>query len=233
VCTTSRQALGIEGENVYHVSPLSLPGRTRLSGEESRVVERIAVSEAVRLFVARATESSPGFRMTTGNAFAIAEICTHLDGIPLAIELAAARLRVLSVEQIAGRLHDGFRLLTGGSRAALPRQQTLRATLDWSYNLLDAREQMFLRRLSCFTGGATLDAVESVCSGGIIATEDALDLMAALLDRSLAVLHTHEGGEHRYSLRRCSRWRGQKDARWGSIEPLRSRSPGTQQVGSM
>src|SRR4029450_11664327 len=135
-------------------------------------------------------QSYPDFHMTAGNARAVAEVCARLDGIPLAIELAAVRTKVLSVEQIAARLHDRFRLLTDGSRTAVPRQQTLRATLDWSHDLLGTKEQLFLRRLSSFTGGATLDAVEAVCSGGAVEPEDVLDLVTALIDRSLVVIKT-------------------------------------------
>src|SRR5207244_732250 len=118
----------------------------------------------VRLFVERAGDSRPGFTLAESNAAATVQICSRLDGIPLAIELATARLKALPIEQIAARLDDRFRLLTGGSRAALPRQQTLRATFDWSYELLSEPERVLMRRLSVFAGGWTLEAAEAVCS---------------------------------------------------------------------
>src|SRR5262249_36277791 len=121
-------------------------------------------SEAVRLFVERATTAQPAFALTTENAAAVAQICCRLDGIPLAIELAAARLQALPVEELSQRLSDMFGLLTGGSRTALPRHQTLRALVDWSYHLLSPPEQALLRRLSVFAGGCMLEAAEAICS---------------------------------------------------------------------
>src|SRR5262249_45258899 len=128
------------------------------------LVAGVSQYEAVRLFIDRALAVHPGFRVTNQNAPAVAQICHRLDGIPLALELAAARVKVLSAEQIANRLDDRFRLLTGGSRTALPRQQTLRALIDWSYDLLAEPERTLLRRLSVFAGGCTLEAAEVVCS---------------------------------------------------------------------
>src|SRR5213079_3004067 len=125
---------------------------------------RLTQYEAVRLFVDRALLSQASFTVTHQNALAVAQVCQRLDGIPLAIELAAARLRALPVEQIVARLDDRFRLLTGGSRTALPRQQTLRGLIDWSYDLLSPSEQALFRRLSVFAGGWTLEAAEQVCS---------------------------------------------------------------------
>ena len=209
LCATSRQALGVQGEIIWRVPSLSVPNPARLSDEEPTVTNHLMESEAVRLFVARATESCPDFQITPGNARAVAEVCARLDGIPLAIELAAVRTKVLAVEQIAARLHDRFRLLTDGSRTAVPRQQTLRATLDWSHDLLGTKEQTLLRRLSSFTGGATLDAAEAVCSGGAVEPEDVLDLVTALIDRSLIVIKTLGGSENRYDLLETIRQYGQ------------------------
>ena len=197
---TSRQALGVESEIVWRVPSLSLPSPVHPSTEEERVTNDIMESEAAQLFVARAMQSRPDFGIWPGSARAVAEICTRLDGIPLAIELAAVRTKVLSVEQIAGRLYDRFRLLTGGNRIAVRRHQTLRATLDWSHDLLNPKEQLLLRRLSSFTGGATLDAAEAVCLGGAIEHGDVLDLVTALIDKSLVVVKASGGGEHRYDL---------------------------------
>jgi predicted ATPase/DNA-binding SARP family transcriptional activator len=180
ILATSREALGVASETAWLVPPLS------------RV-------EAVQLFVERAQATLPSFAVGPANAAAVDEICRRLDGIPLAIELAAARVRVLSPQQIADRLGDAFRLLTGGSRTALPRHRTLRATMEWSFALLAAREQVLLRRLAVFAGGFTLDEVESVCAGAPLECEDLLDGLAALVDRSL--VHMDPGdGEARYRM---------------------------------
>src|SRR5262249_50078644 len=147
----------------------------------------------------RARVADSGFDLTSENAASIVRICARLDGIPLAIEMAAARLSVLSIDQIAVRLDDRFRLLTGGSRAALPRQQTLRAALDWSYNLLSEPERRLLRRLSVFAGGCPLEAAEAVCAGAGVAEADILDHLSRLVDRSLVVVDK-TGHEPRYRL---------------------------------
>ncbi len=191
---SSREALGVAGEQTYRIPPLSLPSPKEAQAED------VSGSEAVRLFVERAHLVQPAFAITDGNAVAVAEVCRRLDGIPLAIELAAARVRVLAVEQIRVRVDDRFRLLTGGSRTALPRQQTLRALIDWSYDLLDAREKALLRRLSVFTGGWTLAAAEAVGAGADIMDWDVLDLLTSLVDKSLAVYDEDEAGESRYRL---------------------------------
>src|SRR4029077_18697482 len=141
--------------------------------------------EAVRLFVDRARAVDPGFALTAQNAGPVVDICQRLDGIPLALELAAARVRSLSVDAIAERLTDRFRLLTRGSRTGLPHPQTLRALIDWSFDLRDAREKTLFARLSVFAGGLTLEAAEAVGAGGAIPGEDVLDLVAALVDKSL------------------------------------------------
>ena len=156
---SSREALGIPGETPYRVPSLSIPDVHHLLS-----IEMFAEYEAVRLFVDRAKTALPAFTITNENAPTIAQICARLDGIPLAIELAAARVKMLKVEQIAERLDDRFRLLTGGSRTALPRQQTLRALIDWSHDLLSAPERALLRRLSVFSGGWALEAAETVCA---------------------------------------------------------------------
>lgn len=159
ILATSREGLNIAGETTYRVPSLSLPDpRKSLSPED------LAAFEAVRLFTERAQAAQPSFTVTPQNAQSVAQLCYRLDGIPLAIELAAARVKALSVDQINQRLDDRFRLLTGGSRTALPRQQTLRALIDWSYDLLTPQEQTLLRRLSVFAGGWTLEAAEAVCA---------------------------------------------------------------------
>jgi class 3 adenylate cyclase len=159
ILASSREGLNIPGETTYRIPSLSLPD-TR----ETLTPENLMQYEAVQLFVERAQSAQPSFVVTPQNAAAVGQLCVRLDGIPLAIELAAARVKAMSVEQIASRLDDRFRLLTGGSRTALPRQQTLRALIDWSYDLLSEQEQTLLRRLSVFAGGWTLEAAEKVCS---------------------------------------------------------------------
>jgi predicted ATPase len=159
ILTSSRESLGISGEITYRVPSLSIP-----DAHLTQSVETVMQSEAARLFIERAQTVLPAFTITDENAQAVAQVCSRLDGIPLAIELAAARVNMLKVEQIAVRLDDRFRLLTGGSRTALPRQQTLRALVDWSYDLLSERERALLRRLSVFAGGWTLEAAEAVCA---------------------------------------------------------------------
>ena len=188
ILATSREPLAIPGEVVYRVPTLSLP-----DPQAPPAAEAISQSEAVRLFAERAAAARPDFAVTDAIAPAIVQICTRLDGIPLAIELAAARLRALSVEQIADRIEDRFRLLTSGSRTSLPRQQTLRALIDWSYNLLTEEERKLFQRLAVFSGGWTLEAAEATCSGEGIGEFDLLDLLAHLVDRSLVVVEEPEG----------------------------------------
>lgn len=189
---SSREPLHVAGESAFPVPVLAVPGRS-----QAITADALAQYEAVRLFAERAHAVQPAFRVTDQNAPPIAEICRHLDGIPLAIELAAARVRALSVEHIAARLGDRFRLLAGGNRTALPRQQSLRALIDWSYDLLTEAERALLRRLSIFAGGWTLEAAEAVGAAGEVRAEDVLDLLAHLVDKSLVVL---EAGGERYRL---------------------------------
>jgi predicted ATPase/class 3 adenylate cyclase len=189
ILATSREALRIEGEKPWQVPPLSFPG-PGLSVD----IENLSQYAAIQLFVDRALQVRSDFQLTEQNAPSIAEISRRLDGIPLAIELAAARLSVLSVEEIAARLADRFNLLTEGSRRALPHHQTLRATLDWSYALLTEKEQTLLRRLSVFAGGWTLEVAEAVCAGDGIAEGEILDLESQLVNKSLVVLdHPRDG----------------------------------------
>jgi predicted ATPase/DNA-binding SARP family transcriptional activator/Tfp pilus assembly protein PilF len=188
ILATSRQSLGLTGEVVWRVPPLSLP-----SAAEALEPSALLQYEAVRLFVERGMAAEGTFALSERNAQAVVGVCRRLDGIPLAIELAAARLKALSVEQVAAHLKDRFRLLTGGSRASLPRQQTLRATLEWSYHLLSEPERALLLQLSIFAGGFMLEAAEAVCG------EDVLDLLTQLVDKSLVVAEA-QAGEARYRL---------------------------------
>ena len=204
VLATSRQALGVMGEQVYAVPSLRLPPQERFGPEadpahaEKNVLVLLEY-ESVRLFTERAAQTSPAFRLTRRNAQAVAEICHHLDGIPLALELAAARVRSLSPQEICARLEDRFRLLVAGNRAATPRHQTLRAAIDWSYGLLSGAERSLLHRLSVFTGGWRLEAAESVCAGGSgeggIEPWEILDLLTGLTEKSLVSVEMSDGGE--------------------------------------
>jgi predicted ATPase/transcriptional regulator with XRE-family HTH domain len=195
ILATSREPIGIGGEVAWRIPSLSMP-----DPEQPASVAAVQQSPAVQLFVERASAARPAFRLTDRNAAAVAQICWRLDGIPLALELAATRLEALSPGQLAARLDQRFRLLTGGSRAALPRQQTLQATLDWSYDLLSKPERRLFERLAVFAGSWTLDAAESVCAGGGLAAEDALDLLARLVRKSLVVATEAADEAERYRL---------------------------------
>lgn len=193
VIATSRELLGVPGEVSYRLRSMGLPPQD---------ADAIAVrsADAVKLFVERGTAARPDFRLNSENSDHIVEICRRLDGMPLALELAAARLRTFSTDQIASHLDQRFRLLTGGSRTALPRQQTLTATIEWSYRLLENNEAELLRRLSVFQDGFTFDSVTAVCSGGSIDELDILELLPGLVDKSLVAVDDDEGEEVRYRL---------------------------------
>jgi predicted ATPase/DNA-binding NarL/FixJ family response regulator len=179
---TSREPLSISGEHVVPIPPLELP-----SAHATETLIQLRQNEAVMLFTERATAASGSFELSASNQAAVVGLCRRLDGLPLAIELAAVRTRVLTAEQIHDRLTDRFGLLTGGSRAALPRHQTLRTTIDWSHDLLDAGERTLLRRSSVFAGRFTLEDVESVCSSDDVPATNALNLLSSLVDKSLVM----------------------------------------------
>jgi len=183
ILVTSREVLGMTGEVVYRVSSLSVPDARPLPP-----VDRLLEYDAVRLFVDRAALSDPGFALTDKTAPLVAGICARLDGIPLAIELAAARLKALSVDVIAARLDDRFRLLTGGARTALSRHQTLRAAMDWSYDLLPEPERILLGRLSVFVGGFAVEAAQTIGAGDDVDDVDVLNLLAQLVDKSMVLM---------------------------------------------
>ncbi len=199
VIATSREPLQLAGEHVVPVTPLQLP-----RGDGTEPLARVRENEAVALFTERAAAASGTFVLTDANKAAVVAVCRRLDGLPLAIELAAVRTRVLSVEQTLERLRDRFALLTGGSRAALPRHQTLRMTIDWSYDLLTPREQHVLRRLSVFAARFTLDDVESVCTDDELSATDTLDLLSSLVDKSL-LMKEDFGGRDCYRLHETMR----------------------------
>jgi predicted ATPase/class 3 adenylate cyclase len=181
ILATSREPLGIDGEHVYRVPSLSLPRG------EAEGVDDIAASDAVRLFVERAQVQDPGFVLDDASATLVASVCRRLDGIPLALELAAARLSSMSLQQVGDRLDQRFRLLTGGSRNAMPRQQTLQATVDWSFGLLTEPERNVLRRLSVFAGGFELEAAEAICAADSVDAFVVLDLISSLVSKSLVI----------------------------------------------
>jgi predicted ATPase/tRNA A-37 threonylcarbamoyl transferase component Bud32 len=194
VLTTSREALGIVGEAVWRVPILSVP-------RQENVIDpsELLKYESVRLFVERVKLNKAGFTLTEKNAGTVADLCRQLEGIPLAIELAAARAKVLSVEQILAKMDDRFSLLMGGGRTTLQRQQTLRAAIDWSYGLLSEEERALMRRLTIFPRGWTLEAAEEVCSGDGIEEWAVLDLLTQLVDKSLVMADEQEG-EGRYRM---------------------------------
>jgi predicted ATPase/DNA-binding SARP family transcriptional activator len=212
ILATSREPLAITGEALWTVGPLTLPPDPAVLDEpgQAHEAERAGVPApaiddyaAVRLLAQRASAVLPGFAVTGANAPAVARICRALDGMPLAIELAAARMRTMGPDQVAARLDDRFGLLTGGSRIAMPRHQTLRAVVDWSWDLLDEAERTVWRRFAFFAGGATLEAAEQVCGGpaghdGDIPASQVLDLLTALADKSLLVVrHGPDGPRYR------------------------------------
>ncbi|MEZ4709886.1 MAG: tetratricopeptide repeat protein [Caldilineaceae bacterium] len=201
ILTTSRVPLNISGEILWQTPTMSLP-----DPQQILMAELLMPYESVRLFVERATALQPTFRLTLENAGAVVEICRQLDGIPLAIELAAARVKILPVEQIAaylkGAIGARFALLTQGNRAGLPRQQTLRAAVDWSYELLDDAERLLFRQLAVFRGGFTLEALGQVAiplAGGAFAIHHLLDLLTQLVDQSLVLVELHSG-QNRYRM---------------------------------
>jgi len=204
ILATSREALRIAGETTYQVPSLALPERMddREARSTTHDATRISQYEAVRLFIDRAIVVAPNFAVTNINAPAVAQICHRLDGIPLAIELAAARVRSISVQQIAARLDNQFHLLTGGSRT-LQRHQTLRALIDWSHNVLTEQERALLRRLSVFAGGWTLEGAEAVCSDdlsqGLILSHAVMDVLDRLVNKSMVVV-TREAPDIRYHM---------------------------------
>ena len=190
---TTREALGVTGELLYPLSPMALP-------PADLSIEDASQFDAIQLFVERSRAILPDFILAPDNAGAVARICRHLDGIPLAIELASARLNALTVEQIEAGLEDRFGLLGGASHKTPSHHRTLRAALDWSYDLLTAPEQRLLRRLSVFVGGCSLETAEAICTGDEVEREQVLELLAALISKSLVVAQTLQRSEARYSL---------------------------------
>jgi predicted ATPase len=221
ILVTSQEGLGVSGEIVWRIPTLGVPdARSSLPTTRDMAVRY----EAVRLFVERAVASQASFALTDVNAPVVTQICQRLDGIPLAIELAAVRVKVLPVDKILGRLEDRFHLLTGGSRTALPRQQTLRAAVDWSYELLSPTERTLLDRLGIFAGGCTLEAAEEVCSWDGLDADEVLDLLAHLADKSLVSPTQGSDAGMRYGLLETIRAYARERAdRTGITETLMTR----------
>jgi predicted ATPase len=217
VLATSREGIGLDGERMLLVPSLGIP-------ERNAGLEEIAASDAVRLFVERATAKKADFVLNEHNAAAVAQVCRRLDGVPLAIELAAARVPAMSPAVLAGRLDQRFRLLTGGRRGAVERHQTLRAAIDWSYELCPEPERRLLSRLSVFQGGWTLEAAEAICPGEGVAPEDVFECLANLVARSLVVADSGEAGTTRYLVLETIRQYGEERlGEYGEIDTLRDR----------
>jgi predicted ATPase/DNA-binding SARP family transcriptional activator/DNA-binding CsgD family transcriptional regulator len=217
ILATSREALEVPGEVNWRVPSLSLPGVDRPPN-----VDDLTRYEAVRLFVERARSRLPSFELTPANAGSVVEVCLKLDGIPLAIELATARLPLLAVEQVVERLNDSLELLSSATRTVAPRQKTMRAALDWSHALLSESERVLFRRLSAFAGGWTLQAAEAVASGDGLAANDVLDLLSRLVDKSLVVTETN--GATRYRMLEIVRqYAGERLEQSGEAGTVRSR----------
>jgi predicted ATPase/class 3 adenylate cyclase len=218
ILASSREALNVAGEQTYRVPSLAMPDPTQPQTGES-----LLQYAAVRLFIERAQAVQPAFTLNNTNANTIAQVCFHLDGIPLAIELAAARLRSMSVEEVNARLSNRFRLLVGGSRTLLPRQQTLRALIDWSYELLTEAEKALLRRLSVFAGGWTLEAAEEVCAGDDVEDGEVLDLLTGLVDKSLVLMETEEHSARYRLLETVRQYAGDRLSEGGGEAAVRPR----------
>lgn len=216
ILATSREALGVMGEVLYRVPSLGLPD-VQASPENNRACE------SVRLFEERAQLVQADFKLTAGNASVVAQICSRLDGIPLAIELAAARVVIFSTDQIATRLDESFNLLTGGNRTALPRQQTLRASIDWSWNLLSDSERALMRRLAVFAGGWTLESAESICGGDGVEPLPVFELMNHLVAKSLVIVNQEHGHGKRFHLHETIRqYAHEKLVQSGEVENVRN-----------
>lgn len=217
VLATSREPLAIGGERAWLVPSLATPPATL------RDAAQLATFDAVALFVTRAQDASPSFTLTPARAPIVAEICRRLDGLPLAIELAAARVPVLPPEELLARLDDRLRLLTRGARTAVPRHQTLRATIDWSYALLTADEQRLLDRLSVFTGGFTLDAAGAVCADDGAPAWSVLDVLARLVDRSLVAMKETTHGARYHLLETVRQYAAERLTARGEDEAIERR----------
>lgn len=216
ILATSREPLGFIGETVLGVLTLAFPDPNAMP-----LTDLLVKYEAIRLFIARATAVNPHFELTAQNASAVAQICAHLDGIPLALELAAARVKELAAEEIAARLDDRFSFLNQGNRGAIPRHQTLRALFDWSFALLTERERVLFRRVAVFAGGWTLAAAESICAGRGITQHEVQDLLSSLQDKSLVAADERSGHSRRRLLETVRAYAEDKLIESGESEQVR------------
>ena len=223
VLATSREGLAVDGEQLIALPPLE-------AGTPADAMERLATTDAVRLFVERARLVKADFALTDGNARAVAEVCQRLDGVPLAIELAAARVIALSPAQLAGRLDRRFQVLAGGRRGAVERHATLRAAIDWSYELLNSSEQRLLARMAVFPGASALEAVEEICSGDPVERDDVMDLVTALVSRSLVVAEDSDLGTRFRLLETIRQYGEERLAEWSETESLLTGMPGSTQT---
>ncbi len=224
ILASSREPMSIAGETAWPVPPLSLPSHWKEIIASADAIDILGEYEAVRLFVDRATLARPAFQLTNDNVHLVAQICWRLDGIALAIELAAARIRVLTLQQIVERLDDRFHLLTTGSRNAVPRQQTLRSLIDWSHDLLTDPERRLFRRLAVFARGRTLEAIEGVCSGDGVELFEVVDLLTQLVDKSLVYVEkTPEQGARYFILESIWEYANEKLKEAGEVDAFRIR----------
>ncbi len=222
ILATSREGLNLRGEKIYLVPTLGVPPSSNKI-KPLNSPENLTKYESVQLFIERAGAVNGQFKLTDNNGYAVTEICRRLDGIPLALELAAVRVKTLSVDQLVERLKDRFHLLTGGSRTDLPRQQTLHALINWSYDLLNGKEQLLLQRLSIFVGGWRLEAAEQVCDGEGIASQEVLDLLQELVHKSLVITQIQEGLPRYYMLESILQFGREKLQSSGGYQELREK----------
>jgi non-specific serine/threonine protein kinase len=217
IVVTSREPLGVSGELIYRVPSLSTPEA------EDATSESVFACEAVQLFVERARLQRPDFEVTSKNARTLTSICRRLDGIALAIELAAARTRTMSIKELNGHLDDRFGILTGGNRTALPHHRTLRSLIDWSYDLLSAAEKTMLRRVAIFAGGFTVDSAECVCAGDGVDRGKVFDLLTSLTDKNILIAETHEDSTRFGMLESVRHYAWDRLRESGEEEPMRVR----------
>lgn len=222
ILATSREELHILGETIWLVPSLSFP-RSQVRTGSTLDLDLVEESEAAQLFIERVKAKLPSFTLTRQNAPAILQICQRLDGIPLALELAAARIPMLTVEQLAARLDNRFQVLTSGSRTALPRHQTLHALITWSYDLLTAEEKVLLNRLSIFAGSWTLEAAEAICSGTIVGADRVMEIMQELIQKSMVVVETQDDVMRYYLLETIREYAAEKLYESGEAEALATR----------
>jgi len=218
ILATSREALRVSGEISYRVPSLEIPNL-----DIEFAIDELSNMESVRLFAERAALASTGFAINEQNALIAAQICQRLDGIPLAIELAAARVPMLTIQQILKRLNDRFNLLTTGLRSSLPRHKTLRAMIAWSYELLSEKDRLLFRRLAVFTGGWTLDAIEEICSDNRLSPVEILDLLSQLVNKSLVLVETTDGVSRYRTLETIHQFAREKLIESGELESMRTR----------